>query len=151
MVLAAVLLLLAACTGPARELAVGPVPSVTALPAGWRWESYGGIEVGVPAEFGYDNGSQRLGQWCVGQKRADAGSLPVVGRPRISTLAGCRESVDVADTGPVVSLERALGEAADGVTRRPDDRTAARCRGGRAGGGGTAGTDRGHGAGGRRR
>ncbi|GIF01350.1 hypothetical protein Ari01nite_88140 [Paractinoplanes rishiriensis] len=118
----------AACTGLAREPAAGPVPSAAALPAGWRWESYGGIEVGVPAEFGYDNGSQRLGQWCVGQRRADAGSPPVVGRPGLATAAGCPESVDIDDTGPLVSLERALDEPADGVTRR-GDRTTVRLRG----------------------
>jgi hypothetical protein len=36
--------------------------------------------------------------------------------------------VDVADTGPVVSLERALGEPAEGVTRS-GDRTTVRLRG----------------------
>lgn len=127
MALAAVLSV-TACAGPAGKPATGPVPSATALPPGWRWESYGGIEVGVPAAFGYDNGSQRLGQWCVGQRRANAGSPPVVGRPGISTAAGCPESVDVADTGPVVSLERDLGEPSDGVTRS-GDRTTVRLRG----------------------
>ncbi len=125
-----------ACAEPAGEPAgepamgptTGPVPPPAALPVGWRWESYGGIEVGVPAEFGYDNGSQRLGQWCVGQPRANPGSPPVVGRPGIATAAGCPESVDVADTGPVVSLERELGDSPDGVTRS-GDRTTVRLRG----------------------
>ncbi|MEU8664662.1 hypothetical protein [Actinoplanes philippinensis] len=118
----------AACAGAAGEPAAGPVPSAAALPAGWRWESYGGIEVGVPAEFGYDNGSQRLAQWCVGPQPKDADSPPVVGRPGIATAAGCMESVDVADTGPVVSLEPEPGEPADGVTRR-GDRTTVRLHG----------------------
>ncbi|GIE78503.1 hypothetical protein Aph02nite_44530 [Actinoplanes philippinensis] len=118
----------AACAWAAGEPATGPVPSAAALPAGWRWESYGGIEVGVPADFGYDNGSQRLGQWCVGPRPKDADSPPVVGRPGISTAAGCMESVDVADTGPVVSLGPELGEPADGVTRR-GDRTTVRLHG----------------------
>ena len=30
------------------------------VPAGWRWESYGGVQVGVPGDWGWDEGPVRL-------------------------------------------------------------------------------------------
>ena len=83
-------------------------PSTPALPAGWRWESFAGVQVGVPAEFGWGNGSQRLGQWCIGEDRD-----PIVGRPGPSTLVGCPTDPEadpstlLDNTGPVVSLSTA--------------------------------------------
>ncbi|CAN5253487.1 hypothetical protein BH09ACT10_BH09ACT10_23380 [soil metagenome] len=73
------LLLLSACSS------ASPKPDASALPEGWRWESYGNVEVGVPSSWGWGNGSQRLGQWCV--QKPDG--KPVVGRPGVSSAAGC--------------------------------------------------------------
>jgi len=55
------------------------------LPAGWRWESYRDVVIGVPATWGYENGSQRTGQWCIGDNPKPA----AIGRPGASTAAGC--------------------------------------------------------------
>lgn len=57
------------------------------LPDGWRWESYRGVEVGVPSDWGWGSGAQRLGQWCINQKDPK----PIVGRSGsyVSTLVGC--------------------------------------------------------------
>lgn len=73
---------------PRAEAAPGsPTQPGAELPTGWRWESFRGVQVGVPADWGYDNGSQRTSQWCV--ERGGDRSTPVVGRPGPSTLAGC--------------------------------------------------------------
>lgn len=56
-----------------------------ALPSGWRWESYRDVEVGVPAEWGHDNSSQRVHQWCTYSRPPE----PAVGRPGVMTLVGC--------------------------------------------------------------
>ncbi len=81
-------------------------PNGADLPDGWRWESYGGIEVGVPGDWGWGNGDQRLYQWCVGGDRD-----PIVGRPGGSTLVGCPgEGSDpdpgtlLENTGPIVAF-----------------------------------------------
>lgn len=67
--------------------------------------------VAVPGDWGWDNGSQRLGQWCV-QLGAKP---PVVGRPGPSTLVGCPTGADgvdpstlVANTGVVVAFDWAI-------------------------------------------
>lgn len=71
------------------------------LPTGWRWESFRGVEVGVPADWGYDNGSQRTGQWCVDS--AGDSSTPVVGRPGPATLVGCwSKGPNAPDPGSLV-------------------------------------------------
>lgn len=78
------------------------------LPDGWRWESYRGVQVAVPAEWGWASGDQRLGQWCVQHE----GREPVVGRPGFSTLVGCMDDGSggapaetlVANTGDVVAF-----------------------------------------------
>ena len=86
------------------------------LPAGWRWESYGGVQVGVPGSWGWGNGSQRLDQWCVEQDHP-----PIVGRPGAATLVGCAEGADpprstrLRFTGPIVAFDR---------PEHPEDRTA---------------------------
>jgi hypothetical protein len=77
---------------------------------GWRWESYGGIEVAVPSSWGWANGSQRLSQWCTAQQ--DQLAQPVVGRPGASTLVGCpggdtpAPGTLVQKTGQLVSFDR---------------------------------------------
>ncbi|WP_140400145.1 hypothetical protein [Aeromicrobium sp. PE09-221] len=72
----------------AQPAPVTPSPTPgPALPHGFRWESYGSAQVAVPDEWGWESGSQRLGQWCLG---IDAGPRdPAVGRPGSSTEVGC--------------------------------------------------------------
>jgi len=87
------------------------------LPVGWRWESFGGVEVGVPGDWGWDNGSQRLGQWCVDDRRSGP-PPPAVGRPGLSSMVGCPEaepgapdpSTLVAETGVIVAFDWALDD-----------------------------------------
>lgn len=55
------------------------IGSRTDLPAGWRWESYGGLEVAVPGDWGWADRSLRLESWCVGPN--NEANEPVVGRP----------------------------------------------------------------------
>jgi hypothetical protein len=90
-------------------------PHEPALPADWRWESYGGVEVGVPATWKWDNGSQRIGQWCASPQTAEADQIPAVGRPGGATLVGCGTDTPkgkpdpetlVKNTGPIVAFER---------------------------------------------
>lgn len=88
---------------------------VPALPAGWRWESYGGVEVGVPGSWGWDNGSQRIGQWCASPQTAEAHQVPAVGRPGGASLVGCAMDTPegkpnpetlLRNTGPIVAFDR---------------------------------------------
>src|SRR5947209_6900926 len=71
-------------TGASAGSSTGQDPN---LPAGWRWESYGGVQVGVPVDWGWGNGTQRLSQWCTATK--DEIAKPIVGRPGRVTLVGC--------------------------------------------------------------
>lgn len=102
-----------------------------ALPVGWRWESYGGVEIGVPKSWGWGNGSQRLDQWTVG----DGGRRPMVGRPGPTTLVGYSPispgetdpATLVENTGPTVAFGRGARYASD--VREAGDRTTIRRRG----------------------
>jgi hypothetical protein len=77
----------------------GPAPT---LPDGWRWESYGGIQVGVPASWGWDNSSQRISQWCIEHNNA-AHPNPAVGRPGPATTVGCfRTNEDDSDPSTLI-------------------------------------------------
>lgn len=101
------------------------------LPVGWRWESYGGVEIGVPESWGWGNGSQRLDQWTVG----DGGRRPMVGRPGPTTLVGYSPTGPgetdpatlVENTGPTVAFGRGARYASD--VREAGDRTTIRRRG----------------------
>jgi hypothetical protein len=52
------------------------------LPATWRWESYGRLDLGVPGDWGYGTAGR---QWC-GQR---LGETPFVGRPGSLRMFGC--------------------------------------------------------------
>ncbi|WP_293784632.1 hypothetical protein [uncultured Aeromicrobium sp.] len=86
-----------------------PHPPAKALPDGWRWESYAGVQVGVPEHWGWTSGSQRLGQWCLGYRDA----APAVGRPGPTTQVACPGEGNpppgslVAGTGDIVAFEPA--------------------------------------------
>lgn len=73
--------------------------SAPALPPGWRWESYRGVQLGVPGDWGWINGSQRTSQWCIGEKRERG-----IGRPGSATLVGCQQGEDGVD--PSTRIER---------------------------------------------
>lgn len=62
-----------------------PDPSA-GLPAGWRWESYRGVEVGVPGDWTYGSTGMRLTQWCAGNAKPSRGE---VARPGSQTDALC--------------------------------------------------------------
>jgi hypothetical protein len=102
-----------------------------ALPAGWRWESYGGVEVGVPGDWGWDNGNQRIGQWCASPQTAEADQIPAVGRPGGATLVGCGTDTPkgepdpetlLKNTGPIVAFDRPE-KPKDGVVKEGDRTT----------------------------
>jgi hypothetical protein len=100
-------------------------PDAETLPAGWRWETFGGAQVGVPDDWGWTNGSQRIGQWCVDTGRP-RDLEPAVGRPGASTLVGCNTDEGVPKetltrhTGNIVAFESA---ALDRVPDTGDRRT----------------------------
>ena len=125
----AVGLLVSGCSAPPDRAAPAPsasaVPSEAGLPAGWRWESFGGVEVGVPAEWGWDNGSQRLQQYCV--NRGGREPQPVVGRPGPTTMvlcAGGARPTEVATTGTIVAFE--WTDQRGGIEHRGDRTTVRR-------------------------
>ncbi|MCW2799346.1 MAG: hypothetical protein JWQ70_818 [Aeromicrobium sp.] len=90
---------------------VDPAGVSPTLPDGWRWESYRDVEVGVPADWGWGSGEQRLGQWCINERHPK----PIVGRPGFSTLVGCPSAKPaapdpetlIANTGWIVAFEDA--------------------------------------------
>jgi hypothetical protein len=103
-----------------------------ALPAGWRWESYGGVQVGVPGDWGWGNGAQRLDQWCAHPPGKAEG--PVVGRPAAVTLVACPRgdataaaATLVEKTGPVVAFDRTPERSA--TVTHEGDRTTLRLAG----------------------
>ena len=65
------------------------VEAAAAAPDGWRWESYGAVQLLVPAGWVYGGDPS---QWCVGRTRPE----PFVTRPGVHTLAGCPEVPDLA-------------------------------------------------------
>jgi hypothetical protein len=101
--------------------------STDVLPAGWRWESYRDVEVAVPADWGHDNGSQRVHQWCIWE----GPTHPAVGRPGVSTAVGCFQGEDqvphpstlVDRLGTFVAFESALDPAEQQVTTEGDRTT----------------------------
>ncbi|MDI6106073.1 hypothetical protein QLQ12_46695 [Actinoplanes sp. NEAU-A12] len=65
-------------SAPARPASlVEPVDGQPELPAGWRWESYGGVQVGVPGDWGWDSQALRLDAWCI----KPGNHPPAVARP----------------------------------------------------------------------
>jgi hypothetical protein len=132
------LIALGACTGggPAKhDLSPGvdpASPTSATLPGGWRWESYRGVEVGVPGDWGWGNGSQRLSQWCTNRKDPK----PMVGRPGASTLVGCiadalgpEPETLVVNTGWIVAFEDATSDSNSFRIPSGGDRTLVRVGG----------------------
>jgi hypothetical protein len=100
--------------------------SADVLPAGWRWESYRDVEVAVPADWGHDNGSQRVYQWCIWE----GPTHPAVGRPGVTTMVGCMKAREVPHPstlvdrlGTFVAFATALGPAVQQQTTEGDRTT----------------------------
>jgi len=110
-------------TSPAEP--VGDQPS---LPAGWRWESYGGIQVGVPGDWGWDNQALRLDAWCINP----GNHSPAVARPGAPVPAiGCGTGrkgppagLLIANTGWTVGFDRT--DKGDGTDHKADRTTVRR-------------------------
>jgi len=102
--------------GPTASRPAASSPAAArVLPGGWRWESYGGVELGVPADFGYDFGPARLSQWCTVKGRIGE---PVVGRPGMVTAVGC--SIDNQNPPPDTLLVNTGTVVAFGQANKPD-------------------------------
>jgi hypothetical protein len=96
------------------------------LPPGWRWESYGGVQVGVPGGWGWADRGLRLDAWCIDRPGDDP---PVVARPggAIPAIHCGDDGARISDTGWVVGFD-GVREAADGLDR-DGDRTTVRVAG----------------------
>lgn len=95
------------------------------LPRAWRWESYGGVEAGVPGGWGWDDAA-RVGAWCVNPFDARPPAAVRLDGPIPAIL--CNGSGKrVADTGSVVAFGHA--ETASTAVERQDDRTTVRLAG----------------------
>jgi DNA-directed RNA polymerase specialized sigma24 family protein len=101
-----VLALVPGALGGLGDLDMSPVPDTTVpdsvLPAGWRAESWRGVEVGVPEDWGYVS----LSTWCSAR---DEGSTPRVERPGRYPALDCRPPL-----GPGVQF-RTVGDPAPEV------------------------------------
>ncbi|MDR6317197.1 hypothetical protein [Actinoplanes couchii] len=97
----AVLLLSACGAGPVAT--PRPVSSVgtSGLPDGWRWESYGGVQVGVPGDWGWGERGLRLDAWCIEQDRPPAVVRPTAATPLIGCLG---DDTVVKNTGQLVAF-----------------------------------------------
>jgi hypothetical protein len=103
--------------GGAQNGTWAPSTPARPLPDAWRWESFGGVQVGVPGDWGWTNGSQRIGQWCVDGRPAHL--EPAVGRPGVSTQVGCGATDEgvpgellVRRTGEIVAFEPVIDNRA---------------------------------------
>jgi hypothetical protein len=107
-----------------------PVGDQPELPAGWRWESFGGVQVGVPGDWGWDSQALRLDAWCI----KPGNHPPAVARPGAPVPAiGCDTGQEgppagflIANTGWTVGFDRT--DKVDG-TDREGDRTTVRLDG----------------------
>lgn len=71
------------------------------LLSGWRWESYGGIEVGVPDSWKWGTSDS---PWCL--EKPAGPPTPYVGRPGVVPAIGCMATPgQVSD--PAYSIEKA--------------------------------------------
>jgi hypothetical protein len=123
-------LVLSACASPeeAGRPEPGPLPSAVApeLPSGWRWESYGGVQVGVPGDWSWADRALRLDAWCINRETEP----PIVARPGAPVpLIACPEGENqIKNTGWLVGFGQMLPGDAEGVVRS-GDRTTVRTAG----------------------
>ncbi|MFI1994117.1 hypothetical protein [Actinoplanes sp. NPDC020271] len=118
---------LAACARPADSPPAAPQPSSSqpTLPAGWRWESYGGVQVGVPADWGWASQALRLDAWCI----KPGNHPPAVARPGAGVPAiGCPAATNGTPTGSLITntgwtVGFARTDRPDGITHEGDRTT----------------------------
>jgi hypothetical protein len=124
-------LMLPACASPDVAGLPSPAPSrpdaAAELPSGWRWESYGGVQVGVPGEWGWDDRALRLDAWCI---ETDSEREPIVARPGSPVPAiGCPDGGNlIKNTGWVVGFGQAPPGDPEGAVNS-GDRTTVRTAG----------------------
>ena len=96
------------------------------LPPDWRWESYGGVQAGVPAGWGWADRGLRLDAWCV---NPHGERPPVVARPGgpIPAIHCGDDGTRISDTGWVVGLDHMRSPADD--LERDGDRMTVRLAG----------------------
>ncbi|MGQ0625484.1 MAG: hypothetical protein ACT4PP_12650 [Sporichthyaceae bacterium] len=92
----------AACSDDNDPPRTAPTPAATA--GGVRWESFGDIELAVPAEWGHGTGDVAGGQWCISDA---AVSRALVIRPGIAVEASCPGPSVAGEPDPATLLERA--------------------------------------------
>ncbi|WP_157437647.1 hypothetical protein [Actinoplanes subtropicus] len=98
------------------------------MPAGWRWESFGGVQVGVPGDWGWDDKGLRLDAWCI----KPGNHPPAVVRPGDGVpLIGCGVGVKgpppgflIKNTGWTVGFDRT--DKGDGSSQEADRTTVRR-------------------------
>lgn len=87
--------------------------------------------MGVPGSWGWDNGSQRIDQWCTSPQTAEADQVPAVGRPGSASLVGCGMDTPkgqpnpetlLENTGPIVAFARPE-KPTNGVVKQGDRTT----------------------------
>lgn len=120
----AVLALVVGCgaveTAPSEPLSQSPDGAVrttestqdVTLPEGWRWESFGGVQVGVPGDFDWGNDHQAFAQWCTSDEQGRARAI--VGRGGPATEVGCvsdspTPQLSLENTGTVVGFGWSAG------------------------------------------
>lgn len=103
---AAVVLLggLAACSDDSDEGDEGAGPEPTATASGWRTESFGDVELSVPASWGHQTGDVAAALWCISDA---AVSDPVVIRPGIPVESTCPGPADEDDADPATLVDEA--------------------------------------------
>lgn len=103
---AAVVLLggLAACSDDSDAGDDRVEPEATATASGWRTESFGDVELSVPATWGHQTGDVAAALWCISDA---AVSDPVVIRPGIPVESTCPGPADEDDPDPATLVEKA--------------------------------------------
>ncbi|HEX8347791.1 MAG TPA: hypothetical protein VF657_24110 [Actinoplanes sp.] len=118
-----------ASSAPVRRTSLAePVGGQPELPAGWRWESFGGVQVGVPGDWGWDSQALRLDAWCI----KPGNHPPAVARPGAPVPAiGCGTQrigppagFLIANTGWTVGFDRT--DKGDGSDHEGDRTTVRR-------------------------
>ncbi len=104
-VAAAIVVLASGCSGdddPDTPAGVEPAPTATS--DGLRTESFGDVELSVPASWGHQTGDVAAALWCI----SDAAiSPPVVIRPGIPVESTCPGAEDDDDPDPSTLVEKA--------------------------------------------
>ena len=95
---------LAACSDDSDSGDDRAEPEPTATGSGWRTESFGDVELSVPATWGHQTGDVAAALWCISDA---AVSDPVVIRPGIPVESPCPGPADEDDPDPATLVEEA--------------------------------------------